>query len=112
MCIRLFPVALPPAFPAEIFSVSVIITTRAQASCFSFNWVSLPFSEGELTLFLSRNTEFGDVLYTESMQQLAEATVQHFMLTTSVEGGLFWQRQTAIVINYSATLLNVEVRDV
>lgn len=63
-------------------------------------------------LFLSRNTEFGDVFYTESMTQWAEATVQHFMLATSLEGGLFWPRQTAIVVNYSATLINVEVRNV
>ena len=63
-------------------------------------------------LFLSRNTEFGDVFYTESLTQLAEATVQHFMLAISPEGGLFWPRQTAIVVNYSATLINVEVRDV
>jgi hypothetical protein len=63
-------------------------------------------------LFFSRNTEFGDVFYTESMQQAAEATVQHFMLAARPKRGLFWQRQTAIVFNYSATLVNVEVRDV
>jgi len=46
------------------------------------------------------------------MQQAAEATVQHFMLAARLKRGLFWQRQTAIVFNYSATLVNVEVRDV
>ncbi|MDR7344653.1 MAG: hypothetical protein E7H57_05970 [Pantoea sp.] len=63
-------------------------------------------------LFLSRNTEFGDVFYTESLTQWPEATVQHDMLATAPEDGLFWQCQTAIVANYSATLINVEVRDV
>ncbi|AUX94662.1 virulence promoting factor [Mixta gaviniae] len=63
-------------------------------------------------LFFSRNTEFGDVFYTESLQQWAKATVQHFMLAARPKRGLLWQRQTAIVVNYSATLVNVEVRDV
>lgn len=52
------------------------------------------------------------MFYTELLQQWAEATVQHFMLATSENVGLLWQRQTAIVVNYSATLINVEVRDV
>ena len=62
-------------------------------------------------MLFSRNTEFGDVFYTESMQQAAEATVQHFMLAAA-KAWLVLAAPNCDSFNYSATLVNVEVRDV